>query len=182
MKEFWRKRYTFIIPTFFACLYAIMIYMNKSMKFQIPLIQQSKNVENMLEGYITFTSIILSVFGFLMPTYASSKTRTREYFQKHADMKLFSNSLRRVVVMGLFSVVLSCFIFLYDLMNLDIQNFCFIIWIWVILHFIFSAYRYISLLIRIIFTGKSAGNSGVVNPPSEDVKDKIKQNVKIHKD
>ena len=65
----WKEIYSYIVPSVITAGYFVCIILAEKGKIEVTLMQQSKYFEKMLESLITFMSIILSVFGFLIPTF-----------------------------------------------------------------------------------------------------------------
>ena len=100
----------------------------------IKLLQDSTSFESMLETIVTFMSIILSVFGFLIPSFIGAKgqSETMKYFLEYADMKLFAHKLKNVVAVGLIAIFVTCILFLKDIFSKVICNIIIIIWLYLI--------------------------------------------------
>ena len=73
----WKEIYSYIVPSVITAGYFVCIILAEKGKIEVTLMQQSKYFEKMLESLITFMSIILSVFGFLIPMHIPQKQSTR---------------------------------------------------------------------------------------------------------
>ncbi len=69
----WKEIYSYIVPSVITAGYFVCIILAEKGKIEVTLMQQSKYFEKMLESLITFMSIILSVFGFLIPTFLGER-------------------------------------------------------------------------------------------------------------
>ena len=181
LKEFWYKNFSIIIPIFFAVAYCGMLIYIYYKKIDVDLIQDSENFETMLETIVTFMSIILSVFGFLIPSFigAKGKSETMNYFWKYADMKLFAYKLKNVVAIGLITIFVTCVLFLKDIFSELVCNMIIIVWLYMFFYFLCSSYRFISIMINTLLTEKETFMQKVANKVSvEDKKiidDKIEK-------
>ena len=73
MKYTWKRIYAYVLPTLFTIAYLIYLICIYKGWINCKAIQDSKQFKDMLETLVTFMSIILSVFGFLIPSFLSSK-------------------------------------------------------------------------------------------------------------
>jgi len=73
----WKQAYSYIIPTILTILYIVYLVAVYRHEKKLPLIQDSSSFEGMLEALVTFMSIILSVFGFLIPSFLSGKGESK---------------------------------------------------------------------------------------------------------
>lgn len=156
IKYKWKDIYSYIIPTVLVALYVVYVALIVSGKIDAKVIQESEKFDKMIEVLVTFMSIILSVFGFLIPSFLSGKgeSETINYFLKLADMKLFATKLKNVVAFGLIDIFISSVLLLVDVIPDKALNLIIFIWLWVIFFFMCSSYRFISLMINLLLTDK----------------------------
>lgn len=69
----WKEIYSYVVPSVITAVYFVCIILAEKGKIEVTLMQESKYFEKMLESLITFMSIILSVFGFLIPTFLGER-------------------------------------------------------------------------------------------------------------
>lgn len=170
--EFWYKNYSIIIPIFLVAIYAGgLIYISYN-EIDMKLIQDSTSFESMLETIVTFMSIILSVFGFLIPSFIGAKgqSETMKYFLEYADMKLFAHKLKNVVAVGLIAIFVTCILFLKDIFPETACNIIIIVWLYLIFNFLCSSYRFIGIMINTLLTEKETFVQKVANKVPEDAK------------
>lgn len=74
-KYVWNKIYSYTLPSIFVSMYMVYLYARLYANPDLPLIQNSSNFEGMLESLVVFMSIILSVFGFLIPSVFGQQRR-----------------------------------------------------------------------------------------------------------
>ena len=162
----WKQAYSYVIPSLLTISYIAYLFSIYYYKKKFPLIQDSSNFDGMLEAMVTFMSIILSVFGFLIPSFLSSKGESSaiKYFLQYADMKVFSAKLKNIVAIGLVDTFFTCVLFLKDIFSTVIINILICIWLWFLLFFMCNSYRFISIMINLLiaekkeFTQKAANN------------------------
>lgn len=180
MIEKWRKTYEVIIPSILATAY--LIYEIYALKHCSKiLLQDSEHYEKMMETIVTFMSIILSVFGFLIPAFLSGKKESKsiEYFTVHSDMNLFSKKLKRIVSTGLIGIFMSCILLLVDIMPSIIVNSITVIWLWILFYFMCSSYRFISIFISLLLMKNNDEIRKVKNKVSDEDIEKLRHIEKI---
>ena len=177
----WKEIYSYIIPCVLVIGYIVYLIGSSYCKKELPLIQDSKNFKSMLEALVTFMSIILSVFGFLIPSFLSSKGESNaiKYFMKYADMRLFSAKLKNVVAIGLVDTFFTCILFLEDIFSKTVANVLICIWLWFLLFFMCSSYRFISIMINLLLTEKQEFTQKAANKVSKEEIEEL--NSKIRK-
>lgn len=179
IKYTWKKIYAHVLPTLFTIAYLIYLFCIYKGWINCKAIQDSKQFKDMLETLVTFMSIILSVFGFLIPSFLSSKgdSAAVKYFIKYADMKLFAAKLKNIVAVGLTDIFITCILLLTDIVPQIILNILLIIWLWLLFFFMCSSYRFISLMISLLLTEKKNFVQKAGNNVSEEVKRKLHQDI-----
>lgn len=121
---------------------------------------------DMLTAIITFLSIILSVFGILIPTVFVNKKENGlvKFFMDNADIKYFVNSVKRIMLGGIFDVFFVCILYSYDVIPRQVYIVIMIICLGILLYFLCGSYKYLSLLLRLVledgkpYTGKTYNN------------------------
>lgn len=184
MVDFWRTYYSVIVPTL-ACIVYIMIYVFIQIEiFNYKAITESQNFINMLESVITFVSIIIGVFGFLLPILITSKDKfvLVKYFLSNIDKTSFSFHLRMIIVGGFATVFFTCMLFFADIFSEWFKQIMIVIWIWLLLYFMLNSYRFISLLIRLFLEEKKEPKKEKINPIDEADEDKLKELIKKQND
>lgn len=174
-KYIWKQIYSYIIPSILTIAYIIYLLTIYCYEKELPLIQDSIHFDGMLEALVTFMSIILSVFGFLIPSFLSSKGESKAitYFLKYADVKVFSAKLKNVVAIGLIDTFFTCILFLKDIFSDSIANTLIGIWLWFLLFFMCNSYRFISIMINLLIEEKEEFVQKVANDVDEEVKEKL---------
>lgn len=179
MKYRWKEIYSYVIPTFFAIAYLIYLFCIYKGWISCKVVQDSKQFKDMLQTLVTFMSIILSVFGFLIPSFLTSKGNSDalKYFTKYADMKLFAAKLNNIVAAGLIDIFMTCILLLQDIIPSIILNILLVIWLWFLFFFMCSSYRFISLMISLLLVEKKNFVQKPGNSVDEDVKSKLHQSL-----
>lgn len=169
-KYMWKRVYSYIVSSLLTISYVAYLFFICYGEKELPLIQDSKNFDGMLEALVTFMSIILSVFGFLIPSFLSSKGESSaiKYFLKYADMKMFSAKLKNVVAIGLIDMFFTCILFLKDIFSDVLTNIIICIWLWFLFFFMCNSYRFISIMINLLIAEKQEFTQKAANDVSEE--------------
>ncbi len=179
IKYRWKEIYAYVVPTFLTIAYLIYLFCIYKKWINCKALQDSKQFNDMLQTLVTFMSIILSVFGFLIPSFLSSKGESDalKYFTKYADMKLFAAKLKNIVAVGLVDIFITCILLLTDIMPRMVFNVLLIVWLWLLFFFMCSSYRFISLMISLLLTEKKNFVQKAGNTVSEETKRKLHEDI-----
>lgn len=178
----WRNIYPYVIPTFFAIIYIIIILLIRFDIIVSDSIVDSDNINNLLEALITFVSIVIGIFGFLLPILITNKKDcgTVEFFMKKADKRLFIANLKTIIISGFIVVIISALLFLSDIFLVCTVDILLSMLIWFITYFMCNSYRFISLLLLILITEKEDDKKPVKSQMSEaqiaELNKKLKSN------
>lgn len=176
----WKQVYSYVIPTILTIVYLAYLMAIYCYEKELPLIQESTNFDGMLEALVTFMSIILSVFGFLIPSFLSGKGESKAitYFLKYADMRIFSAKLKNVVAIGLIDTFFTCILFLRDIFSDVISNILIGVWLWLLFFFMCNSYRFISLMINLLVEEKEEFVQKAANEVDEKVKEQLDSTIR----
>lgn len=164
--QMWRNIYSVIIP--FIVIIAILL-IDKCTKFNLIDICRNGNFNDMLQSLITFLSIVIGIFGFLIPALVSVKNdQFVQYFFDKADVDNFVNQIKLLVFTGLFSILLSVILFMFQNINAAVLIIFMYIWIGIIAFFICSAYRFISIILKLLCGTKNEGGKNCENIMNDD--------------
>lgn len=109
---------------------------------------------DMLTAIITFISIVISIFGILIPSVFTSNNKMINYFKENADISYFVKSIKNIVVSGFGSIGCICLMYLYDTIPMNaFKGFC-ILSIFFLFVFVFGSYRYLSIMLRLLIENK----------------------------
>jgi hypothetical protein len=157
--DFWRSIYCWVIPTL-VCIIYVAIYLLTQIKYnKWYTLFESANLNNSLEAIITFISIVITFFGVLLPVLISVKDTSEmiKWFFEVADKEYFINSMKKVFLSGFATIFVSCLLFFYDVFAKWFSFAVSIGLIWMLLYFIASSYRFISILLSLLFKNKDTG-------------------------
>lgn len=146
--EIWTLNYQIIIPVFITGICGYVCW-----KYNIHF-WESKYYGDMLTAVITFLSIVISVFGILIPTVFSNKNKMVSYFIKNIDSSYFIKSIKYAMISGISEIVLICVLYTYDILPIKCYILVCIISLFGLIYFLCGAYKYISLLLRLVLEEK----------------------------
>ena len=147
----WRRIYCIFFPFFAVGLY-IICYCLWKIK-----IWESKNFSNTLTSMVTFVSIIISFFGVLLTILISAKEKSEliNYFLDSADKGAFSASIKKLILNGLLTVIVSAILFLHDIMREWEIMLCVCIVIFTLVRFTALTYRFTNILLMLFLKDKN---------------------------
>lgn len=167
INDMWNQNYALIIPCFFMVFLAIINYIQR---FSIINMCKNRSFDNMLTATITSMSIVISIFGFLMPALISAKEEKMiKYFIENADMKFFIKKIKSVIKAGVIGILLSIVLYLNEELLPEVLKVLLYAWIGVGLNFVCNSYRFISIILGLLLLekGDEAGRK-CVNTLSND--------------
>lgn len=175
----WKETYSYIIPSICTgayIIYLVFVYFGKFTQ----VLQCSRNFDEMLKTIVTFMSIILSVFGFLIPSFLSGKGKGTmvSYFLENADKKLFAVKLKNVVAFGLIDIFLTCVLLIDDILAREVTDVIIVIWMWILFYFLCSAYRFIGLIVNLIIIDKEHSAQKIGNEIPDEEKAELDKKIK----
>lgn len=176
----WSQIYSYALPFIFVAIYMSYLFTKLYIQPNLILIQDSAHFESMLESLIVFMSIILSVFGFLIPSFLSSKGESKaiKYFLKYADMKVFAAKLKNIVAIGLIETFFTCTLFLRDIFSDIIENIIVCIWLWLLFFFMCNSYRFISIMINLLLAEKEEFVQKAANEVTKEEKENLDNTIR----
>jgi hypothetical protein len=170
MGQWWERFYPLIIS-----LLSVGLSITFKLKIDIP------GFEKVLDGIITFTSIVIGFLGALLAIILSiSKSKVMQHLYKHVNESNGKNLLysyfNQTIIAGFVTVILS--IFLYILKEIkDIKcygEYALYIWVFFSVFFILSSYRIVSVLMRTLFTESKLSNQDAEKKPKKLPEDQVR--------
>ena len=143
----WDQNYSTLVPCFSIIFLAMINYIHQ---FNIIDICKNSSFDDMLTAIITSMSIVISIFGFLLPSLISAKEEKMvKYFLENADMRFFVKKIKGVIKSGIIGILLSIILYLYNDLLSQVLKVLLYIWIGVGLNFVCNSYRFISIIISL---------------------------------
>ena len=162
----WRNIYSVIIP---FIIVIIILLIDKCTEFDLTDICRNGNFNDMLQSLITFLSIVIGIFGFLIPALVSVKNdQLVQYFLDKADVDNFVNQIKLLIFTGLLSILLSVILFMFQNINAVVLIIFMYVWIGMIALFICSSYRFISIILKLLCGTKNDERKECKNAMNDD--------------
>lgn len=161
----WHRAYSYIIPTVAVAIYIIcQILIGKGILAHFD-ITGSKNFTDMLDSLITFVTIVLGVFGFLLPILITNKKDCGliNRFLDNIDKKEFTFCLKLIISSGFLVVILTGILYLNDILGKMFLLIAIGVDLWVVLFFMSSSFRFISILLEVMLSDNSETSGKVLN-------------------
>ena len=148
--------------------YPLAIIVGFFYKFKIRF-WEAEYYNYMLSALITFVSIIISIFGIMIPTVFTGKSDLIEYFKKNADISYFTKSIKNILVSGFGGIGCICFMFLQDKVQMIVFKIVSTLGLFFLLVFIFGSYKYLGIMLKLLVGDKKKDNrKEYKNQKSED--------------
>ena len=170
IQEGWIRVYSFVIPTMVTALYLLFSVCDFGI-FVEHGSEENINTESLLDGIITFVTIIMGIFGFLIPALVSNKKDCGmiEFFLEHTDQKLFVRKLKTLVISGMVTVLLCLVLFLENILKEWVITLGMALLVWFLLFFVCNAYRFIGLLLSLLIFNKKTNDTGTKNEAGKQI-------------
>lgn len=141
----WRRIYCIVLP-----IVAVVVYFLCYKLWKVK-IWESNNFSDTLTSMVTFVSIIISFFGVLLTILISAKEKSEliNYFLDSADKETFSSSIKKLILHGLLTVIVSAILFMYDIMCEYEIVICVCIGIFTLVRFTALTYRFTNILLML---------------------------------
>lgn len=166
ISEYWELYYHIFIPIFMTVLGTLVCWKKK------VYLWNSNKYFDMLGAVITFLSIVISIFGILIPTVFTNKTKLVNFFVKNADTAYLVKDIKRVMVSGISNIIMICLLYLQDIFSQKFYGMICILGLFLFLYFLCGSYKYLSLLLRLVIETKEPHNGKKYEKPVDVEKQK----------
>lgn len=147
--DYWHFYYCEVIPIIIT---VVIIAVERKCKIKF---WNAQNFADMLTALITFLSIVLSIYSFLIPSFVSAKEDEKvKNFLANADMELFIKNIKKIFIEGIITLVCVCSLFLYDIINTAIYVKIMYISVFFMAMFCCRSYRFIGIIIDLLIETK----------------------------
>ena len=168
----WRGLYCIILP-----IASVVVYFACYKKFDIK-VWNSENFSDTLTSMVTFVSIIISFFGVLLPLLISAKEKSKlvSHFLDSVDKEFFVSSIKKLIMYGLFTVIITAVLFMNDIMAEKVVLFFFCVEIFSLIKFLTLTYRFANILISLLVKDMAEKKEGAKLP--EDKKREMDERIR----
>ena len=152
LANIWNKSYTWMIP----CLTVLSVMgSNYIFDYRMADLCLDDNFSDMLTAIITSMSIVISIFGFLMPSLVSAKSdKMVRYFIENADMEEFVKKIKSVIRSGMIGILFSIVLYVNENFFLHVRTVVLYAWLWINIKFVCCSYRFIGIIISLLLKEK----------------------------
>ena len=148
---FFRKYYTKIIPSIALVIYFIFMIIFYLCNNSITILHESKGFETFCELIANFSTIILGIYGFLIPIMIGKMDEKHiKKFWGIIDKAEFSQDIKDVILSGILTILCSSIFVVSDVFNEIVVCIIFGFLIWILLFYACSSYRFIGIFILLI--------------------------------
>lgn len=177
-----QKEFSFevVYPQIFSLIITIILF------FILDYDLLYKEYDNLLNGTITFASIVIGFLGALLGILLSIKDAeiVQEVFsdtKKEYLVMYFKHSL----ITGTIFIILSCILYYGEHMtdtliikSISLDQILILSWFFIFTFFILSSYRIISIMMRIVFKSPQSGKKPHMESVEQDIEERLKEKYK----
>lgn len=174
IKEKWYNLYAYLIPTFFCLIYVVVFIVKSKTGEAFDWYSNSKGFSELCQAIASFSSIILGIYGVFVPVVVGKMEEDySKRFWSLIDKDLFVKDVKKIIVSGLLTILISSILLINDVMTDIVVNVLISIVIWTLLFFSFNTYRFIGIFSKLIVGKSNLDLSRVADMVSEDEKEKL---------
>lgn len=156
LKTYWLNSYAYIIPTILCIAYILYIIWGVNGKnIHLKWIGLSNNFSEMCKALVDFSSIVLGIYGFLIPSVIGRKDKFNETFWKNIDKHQFSKDVQKLIISGIITILLSTSLLLADVFSQKVCEILVGFLLWMLLFFCCNSFRFIKVFISLIVEGQN---------------------------
>ena len=167
--------FTYCIPSFFSLLYLIALFVCYKKGIALDLYNKTEGFQDLCNSMVNFLTIILGIYGVIIPIVIGKMDE--EYskrFWSLINKNQFEKDIKKIILLGLFSILLCAVLMLNDVLPIIINNIFITIVIWTFLYFIVSSYRFISIFLKLIIgNSRTPRQKHKLTKEQEETKSKI---------
>lgn len=156
LKTYWLNSYAHIIPNILCIAYILYIILGVNGKsIHLKWIGSSKNFSEMCKALVDFSSIVLGIYGFLIPSVIGRKDKFNETFWEKIDKQQFSKDIQKLIISGIVTILLSTSLLLADVFSQKVCELLVGFLLWILLFFCCNSFRFIKVFISLIVEGQN---------------------------
>ena len=174
------EKYSYFVPTIILILYILYVVLGVNGKLALNWIADSKNFVNMCELITQFSSIVLGVYGIFIPVVIGKQDRFTNYFWQNINRDKFAKDVHKIILSGIFVIILSIVLTVSDIMNKKIVMILVGMMVWVLFFYACCTYRFLGIFIQLIVgsdTRKSDDDLLIEDPISDKDKNNLNKDL-----
>lgn len=104
LRTWWLNWYVYIVPSVLLTVYIVYVLVGVH-KYSIPWLAESKGFSEMCKAIVDFSSIVLGIYGFLIPTVIGRQDKFNKKFWETVNKKRFSKDIQRLIISGMITIL-----------------------------------------------------------------------------
>lgn len=176
LRTIWMKSYVYLVPIITCVIYILYVLVGVHGDKSLPWLGKSLGFGDMCKVIVEFSSIVLGIYGFLVPAVIGKKDKFNKTFWENIDIRKFSKDIQRLLTSGIITILLSMILLISDIMS---QLICEIIvgaLFWMLIFFCCNSIRFINVFISLIIEGHnydSDNKNDQVSKEQNELKEKL---------
>ena len=114
LRTWWLNWYVYIVPSVLLVAYSVYVLVGVH-KYSIPWLGDSEGFSEMCKAIVDFSSIVLGIYGFLIPAVIGRQDKFNKIFWETVDKKRFSKDIQRLIISGMITILLSSGLLIADI-------------------------------------------------------------------
>ena len=155
LRTLWLNTYVYLVPSVLCVAFIFYVRWGVYGKNPIPWIGDSKGFAEMCKAIVEFSSIVLGIYGFLMPAVICRQDKFNKYFWKNVDKQRFSKDIQRLITSGIVTILLSAGLLISDIFYRKLCEILVGCLCWLLIFFCCNSIRFISIFVSLIVEGQN---------------------------
>ena len=154
LRTWWLNWYVYIVPSVLLVAYSVYVLVGVH-NYSIPWLGDSEGFSEMCKAIVDFSSIVLGIYGFLIPAVIGRQDKFNKIFWETVDKKRFSKDIQRLIISGMITILLSSGLLIADIFPLKLyESVVGFLW-WFLIFYCCNSIRFVSIFVSLIVEGQS---------------------------
>lgn len=154
LKTGWLNWYVYIVPSALLAVYIVYVLVGVH-KYYIPWLGDSDGFSEMCKAIVDFSSIVLGIYGFLIPAVIGRQDKFNKTFWETVDKRRFSKDIQRLIISGMITILLSSGLLIADIFPLQLSESVVGFLLWFLIFYCCNSIRFVSIFVSLIVEGQS---------------------------
>ena len=154
LRTWWLNWYVYIVPSILLIAYVMYVLVGVH-KYSIPWLGDSEGFSEMCKAIVDFSSIVLGIYGFLIPAVIGRQDKFNKIFWETVDKKGFSKDIQRLIISGMITILLSSGLLIADIFSPKMCAFVVGFLWWFLIFYCCNSIRFVSIFVSLIVEGQS---------------------------
>ena len=176
----WLNKYVYIIPCILELIYISYIKFGVYGEAQWVWIGGSKGFGDMCKAIAEFSSIVLGIYGFMIPAVIGRQDKFNNEFWKNIDKESFSRDFKHLIISGIITILASSMLLVHDIISAKVLMVLLGGFFWILAFYCCSSYRFIRIFISLIVEGRNNSDDSEKNEVREEhmkIKEELDQKI-----